>query len=87
MRLEKELMEDVYFGNQDGISVISYVLQVEEDMFVQLRSRYCNHNNTPHLNTNLIFYYNGRKHGKCINNLGEKSNSLANYIAHEITVQ
>lgn len=87
MRLEKELMEDMWFGNQDGMGIINYVLQVEGDMYIQFRSRYCNHNSTPHLNTNLVFYYNERKHGKCINNLGGKNNSLVNYIAHEIIVQ
>jgi len=87
MRLEKELMENVWYGNQDGIGVINLIIPIDEEIFLQFRSRYCNHNNTPHINTSLILYCNERKHGKCINNIGRKSYSLVDYIAHEIKVQ
>jgi len=86
MRLEEELMENIWYGNQDGIGVINFVVPVGEETFLQFRSRYCNHNNKRHVNTDLIMYHKGRKHGKRINNVGRKNYSLVDYIAHEIEV-
>ena len=75
------LTEEIWFGDQDGIGVINNLIDIENDNFLQFRMRYCNHNESPHINTDLIYYGNNGNHGKCINKL-----IGFDVIAHEIDI-
>lgn len=83
MRLDQKLIDNVWYGDQDGIDVINNLIDVGDENFLQFRMRHCKHNGTEHVNTDIICYINPlkRKRGKQINKLVG-----FDVIAHEIDI-
>lgn len=85
-----QLMENILYDTQESskkkkIGVIKQSIRIDESTILQFRYRCCNHDSEPHINTSMILYMDGNKHGKCLDRIGDcEKGPLVWYIAHRI---